>query len=176
MDRNSVLVIIDMQPGFPASQDVLTVYAVGLLIEQAREAGLPILVVEYDAHEMGETLEKLQDKLRGYDRCWRLDKSKSDGGSVVVRKLQALGLVATGSDSSQGSNLNLVICGVNSDGCVLATVNSLVGLLPGMPITLPQDACNSVSGKDCSVWHEEFTTLPNVHVDRHAAASLGEAI
>lgn len=49
----TVLVVIDMQPGYPAALDAVTQWFVKQEVERHCAANLPILLVEFDAHEMG---------------------------------------------------------------------------------------------------------------------------
>ncbi len=153
----TVLVVIDMQPGYPAALDAVTQWFVKQEVERHRAANLPILLVEFDAHEMGETFDSIKLLLKGYDRAQIISKSGNDGSAEILRACRRFGY----------SPLSLRICGVNSDACVLETVQGLVEKLPTCLITVPQDACNCLTGKDNDVWSEDFPSIPNVTVELH---------
>ena len=154
-----VLVIIDMQPGFKASHDALTICAIENQIAAAKSQGLGILVVEYDAHDEGETHRQLMRHLEDYDRTFVVPKSTDDGSEEIFEATIENGLWPE----------HFIICGVNSDSCLLATVKGLIQRLPTCRITLPQDACNSdCSGKDGPVWQEDYAQMSNVVVQMHA--------
>ncbi|MBS2011134.1 MAG: isochorismatase family protein [Cyanobacteria bacterium SZAS TMP-1] len=153
-----VLVIMDMQPGFPAAQDALTIYAVAEQIRQAREHNLGIIVVEYDPHECGSTLPQIMEHLRGYDRAHVISKGTDDGSAEIFDATIENGLWPE----------SYIICGVNSDACILKTVAGLVARVPSTRITLVQDACNAENGKDCAVWHDTYPRMPHVVLQLHA--------
>jgi hypothetical protein len=152
-----VLVINDMQPGFPASADPLTIYAIEEQIRLAMAKNLPILVVEYDAHEMGHTIEQIMRPLKGYKRAVVVSKSDDDGSAEIFEAVIDNGFWPE----------NFILCGVNSDACIMDTVRGLVARVPSCRITLIQDACNSDNGKDCPVWHKVYPQMTNVTLRLH---------
>lgn len=154
---DAVLIINDMQPGFAAAKDIITIFAVCQQIEMAMALNLKIIVVEYDAHELGGTLPAIMRLLRDYKRFALASKSEDDGSVAILKALH----------DTSGHTQDFILCGVNSDACILDTVNGLVQWMPQCRILIPQDACNSTSGKDCSVWHDEFTRIDNVILQMH---------
>lgn len=158
----TILVVIDMQPGYPAALDAVTQWFVKQEIQKQLEQNLPVILVEFDAHEMGETLQPLRDLLAGYKRLKVVSKSQNDGSKEVIAACRIL---------SGNNSFSLRVCGVNSDACVLETVQGLSEKLPLTSIVVPQDACNCLTGKDNDVWVEDFPALPNVVVELHARGS-----
>jgi len=154
-----VLVINDMQPGFPASSDALTVYAIEEQIRQAKARNLGIIVVEYDAHEEGETIPQIMRHLKGYAKAIVVSKSDDDGSAEIFDAVIENGFWPE----------YFIFCGVNSDSCVMKTIQGLIARVPTCCITLIQDACNSDNGKDCPVWHKVFPQMKNVIVHLHGS-------
>lgn len=159
----TILVVIDMQPGYPAALAAVTQWFVKQEIQKQMEQNLPVILVEFDAHEMGETLQSLRELLAGYKRLKVVSKSQNDGSTEVIAACRIL----TGYDTP----FRLRVCGVNSDACVLETVQGLSEKLPLTSIVVPQDACNCLTGKENDVWVEDFPALPNVVVELHARGS-----
>lgn len=155
--EEAVLIVNDMQPGFEAARDIITIFAVSKQIEMAMALNLSIILVEYDAHEMGATLPQITRLLEGYERFSVVSKSQDDGAAAILKTLCSKAI----------ETQYFILCGVNSDACILDTVQGLVQWLPQCRILLPQDACNSVNGKDCSVWHNEFRRIDNVVLQMH---------
>lgn len=162
--EQAVLIVNDMQPGFEAAKDSLTIYAVRKQVKAAMALNLRIVLVEYDAHEMGHTLPEIMQLVEGYKHLLVASKSicrslsKDDGSLAILKAIYASGIMTE----------DFILCGVNSDACIKDTVNGLVQWLPQCRILLPQDACNSVNGKDCSVWHNEFKLIANVVLQMHS--------
>lgn len=155
--QGSVLVVIDMQPGYVASQDAITQWFVKQEITRAREANQPILIVEYHAHEMGETYPSIMALVEGYDRAVVVPKGGDDGSAEILQTC-----------AKRGFSLNSFrMCGVNSDACVLESVQGLVDKQPDCSITVIQDACNCLTGRANDVWYEDFPNIPNVNVELH---------
>jgi hypothetical protein len=152
-----VLVVNDMQPGFAASADALTIYAIELQIRLAKAKNLPIIVVEYDAHEMGTTIPQIMRHLEGYARAVVVGKSDDDGSAEIFEAVIDNGFWPE----------NYILCGVNSDACLLETVRGLIARVPTCRIVLFQDACNAENGKDCPVWHKIYPRMKNVILRLH---------
>lgn len=152
-----VLVVMDMQPGFPAAQDAITQWFVKQEITRAREEGRPILIVEYDPHEMGETFDSIKSMLEGYDRAAIISKAGDDGSIEILDKCAERGF----------SIASFRMCGVNSDACLLETIQALVETLPDCRVTVVEDACNCLTGRSNDVWYEDYPAMPQVTVELH---------
>ncbi|MBK7747647.1 MAG: Isochorismatase family protein [Cyanobacteriota bacterium erpe_2018_sw_39hr_WHONDRS-SW48-000098_B_bin.30] len=155
--EEAVLIVNDMQPGFEAARDIITIFAVSKQIEMAMALNLTIILVEYDAHELGATLPQITRMLEGYEHLSVVSKSQDNGAAAILKVLCSKAI----------ETQDFILCGVNSDACILDTVKGLVQWLPHCRILLPQDACNSINGKDCSVWHNEFKRIANVVLQMH---------
>jgi nicotinamidase-related amidase len=153
----TVLVVVDMQPGYPAALDALTQWFVKQEILRHREQNLPILLVEFDAHEMGETFDCIKSLIEGYDRGRIISKRGDDGSAEILKACRQFGF----------SPDSFRICGVNSDACVLETVQGLVVKHPTCLITIPQDACNCLTGKSNDVWSVDYPAIAQVTVELH---------
>ncbi len=149
---------MDMQPGFKASQDAITQWFVKQEVTRAREEGRPIIIVEFDAHEMGETYESIKSLAEGYDRAVTISKSSDDGSKEILKACEAKGF----------STQTFRMCGVNSDACLLESIQGLVEKLPECRITVVQDACNCLTGKANDVWYEDYPAISQVTVELHA--------
>lgn len=110
------LVIIDMQPYFEASGDV--VEEVVKEVRRARERRTGIVVVEYGS--CGPTHRLIQRAVRGYDRQAWVKKHDDDGGAEVMEAAHQHGFW----DKSWR------FCGVNTCYCVCDTVKSIVRAYP----------------------------------------------
>ncbi len=154
-----VLVVMDMQPGFKAAQDAITQWFVKQEVTRAREEGRPVIIVEYDPHEMGETYDSIKSLIEGYDRGIIISKSDDDGSAEILRACEAKGFMTA----------SFRMCGVNSDACLLETIQALAGKLPLCSITVVQDACNCLTGKANDVWDEDYPAIAQVTVELHGA-------
>lgn len=152
-----VLVVMDMQPGFPAAQDAITQWFVKQEILRAREEGRPIIIVEYDPHEMGHTFESIASLIEGYDLADKIAKSNDDGSAEILKCCNDMGFPIA----------SFRMCGVNSDACLLESIQGLVDKLPQCRISVPQDACNCLTGKNNDVWYEDYPAIAQVTVELH---------
>lgn len=122
-------IVIDAQPFFDAANT--PDFVVGLTAEllQAKQEGAHVLFVEY--RDSGRTHQSVLNLLRGYPRKRRLVKQADDGSREIARVLL---------DHAIPRDV-LRVCGVNSDCCVLSTVNGLRGRLPQTQIQVVKSAC-----------------------------------
>lgn len=148
--EDQVLVVIDMQDGFSASNDQRTISFVKQEILRAKQTGMAIVIVEFDPKEMGSTHREIMDLLIDYERCTTVSKDKDDGSEEILEACLDNGFWME----------DFRICGVNSDACVLDTVTGLLERIPSCEITVVQDACNCSTGNDNDVWREDYPSLP----------------
>lgn len=154
------LIVIDMQPEtFIAARDDGTVQNVIREINQAKQNGAAVLFVEYQFN--GETDPRLIDAAKGIgaEKYKVIHKRRDDGSDRIIKALEANGWPKD----------RLLICGVNTDACVLRTVQGLDEKLNGYgfngidvdirkdvaKIEVVWDACNSDSV--CPLRTKEFT-------------------
>jgi hypothetical protein len=100
----------------------------------------------------------LMRHLDGYARAIVVSKSANDGSKEIFEAVIENGFWPE----------YYTICGVNSDSCVMETVEGLIRRVPSCRITLIQDACNSDNGKDCPVWHKVYPQWTNVILRLHS--------
>lgn len=148
--EDQVLVVIDMQDKFRASNDQQTIYFVKQEILRAKQLGMAVIIVEFDPHEMGSTHREITDLLEGYDRAVTITKTANDGSEEIIEACLDNGFWME----------DFRVCGVNSDACVLETVTGLLGRVSSCQITVIQDACNCLVGADNDVWREDYPSLP----------------
>lgn len=133
MKAKQDLVIIDMQPGFKAALDEPTIKQVLIAIEEAKEAKLPIIIVELDAERYGSTLDSIMEAVDLYDDVHIVEKCCNDGGDEIEELL-----LETGIEIEEH-----VVCGVNIGACVHDTVDTLVNEY-GRHCIMLQSACNCI--------------------------------
>lgn len=117
MNTERALVVIDMQPHFPATRRVLK--PVISEVQRAMKHEVPILIVElHNGHDdFGITHEKITEVVEGYPHVRLVHKAYNDGSSEVRKALsQQWGL---------GEETSLEVCGVNTEFCVKETVQGL---------------------------------------------------
>jgi nicotinamidase-related amidase len=151
------LVVVDMQPDFPAATDVRTIAAVARQVKLARENHCAVVFLEvsylsrFDMEEFKPTHRELINLVRGYDRYSIAEKLYSDGSWAVQDSCKRRDFAVH----------HLRVCGVNTDVCVQQTVSGLAKSLPNSQIDVVQDACNT-STPDLD-WNK-FTSLSNVNL------------
>jgi len=152
-----VLVVMDMQPGFPAAKDAITQWFVKQEVARAREEGRPVIIVEFDPHEMGHTFDSITELVEGYDLAVVITKSGDDGSTEILAACAKKGF----------STQSFRMCGVNSDACLLESIQAMAQKLPECRITVVQDACNCLTGKSNDVWYEDYPAIKQVTVELH---------
>lgn len=125
-----VLVIVDMQPHFPAARDESTINGCLMQIGLWRERGWPIVVLEYEG--CGPTDARIDAALAGYDNFRRLTKPRDDGSAEVLKGCRSLDFAPD----------LFRICGVNINACVQSTVRGLMEKSPAVRLEIVTDACN----------------------------------
>ena len=110
------LVIIDMQPGFRASEHKHTQRAIIESVFEARLAKTPIIIVEYNTKYRGHTLDCILEAIGEYEQVHFVSKEQTDGGDEVEEVLKEQGL--------KGSQI--LVCGIELACCVEATITTLV--------------------------------------------------
>jgi len=144
-----VLIIIDMQPYFTASQSESCINACQLEITNAIDKNNPIVFVEYDLDQVFKNLtehskvtdQRLLSLVDNYSKAFSLLKDDDNGSKEIIKILRML--KAEGEIDS-ATQTNLRVCGVNTDICVYKTIKSLSQKLPKSNIVLVKDACNSL--------------------------------
>lgn len=149
-----VLLVTDMQPGFPASQDAITQWFVEQEIVRAIELGMAVVVLEYDAYELGETLPRLMRHLQGYQRLAVVGRAPRQRGQLSHERDNGAEEVIQACLEHGFGLEHFRVCGVNSDACIKATIRGLADSISTCHLTVVQDACNSDNGRDPSVFRD----------------------
>lgn len=123
------LVVVDMQAAFQAATKANVIVNVTREIIFAKMRKSAIVFLEYEGS--GRTFPALTELTNRYPLRDVCEKWCDDGSSQV---LKSLGL----RDFPRG---RIKVCGVNSNACVLATVNGLAKKLPNSRIEIVRDAC-----------------------------------
>lgn len=126
------LVIVDMQPGFDASNHKPTIEACKRQILTAMQNGCPIVVLEMGCENNGQTHESLRQLLTGYDRFVRVSKEQSDGSRELLAACR----------NRWFPMHRFLVCGVNIHACVESTVRGLSNSMPAARIEVVKEACN----------------------------------
>jgi nicotinamidase-related amidase len=138
------LVIVDMQPGLPASHPDWLRQAVLSLIERARAGNMAIVVLEYLTYVplrlYGDTYEELIAAARGLSHFAMRAKAELDGSARVADALKSMNLTSE----------RFTICGINTHACIEATAVGLAKLFPASQVEVAASACNDFRGNDWS--------------------------
>lgn len=129
-----VLLVIDMQTAFRAAKNKKTQKNCILEIKKAMDKEYPIVFLEYE--ECGKTLPTLLGVLTSsqYNKFYIVKKSSNDGSSKLLNFFKKKGLPRT----------DMRVCGVNTDCCVLETVEGLdAKLSKQFKIQVVEKACYS---------------------------------
>lgn len=145
----TTLVVVDMQPIFPAARKPDVVVGVTKQVLHAMQNNWSIIFLEYKGS--GPTHEGLLKLTKGYDRKARIRKTKDDGSQAIVRTLKR---------RRDFSEENFVVCGVNIDCCVWDTVSGLLNKLPAH-IRVVKDACGTDNAFDWRIMmrHSRLTVI-----------------
>ncbi len=136
------LVIVDMQPGFSASNDERTILAVLDEIRRAIKHGAAIIVIESDRKKYGSTHAVLLELLASYDsdrwsietKFWRHNDQYSphSGALQVDEACEVFGFPTE----------RFRVCGVNTDICVFFTAMELAKQYALSKLEIVMRACN----------------------------------
>jgi nicotinamidase-related amidase len=127
LDRErAALVVVDIQEAFRKAVDHFEYVArqAAILVQGARELGVPVIVTEQYPKGLGETVPEVAEHLDGIER---LDK-------VVFSACQAEGFDLAGRDQA-------LVCGIESHVCVNQTVHDLLDR--GVTVHVAADAVSS---------------------------------
>lgn len=149
---DSLLLIIDMQEGFPTAGETLTI---ATLLEELRFAAAyeePVLSLTYQG--FGKLVPALENSLSHYGsrlKLYSVVKVGTDSGAAEVLELL---------ESENLTPERIRVCGVNINFCVKETVEQLAAALPGTTLEVLACGCYCERGRDFS----SFSHLDNVVV------------
>lgn len=117
----TTLCVIDMQPGFNASEDIINEVTKEIELAKRRKDG--IVFIELNPDLNGNTHKVLLDvaHMGGYEKIACTTKYGGDGSSHFIDTVGATGWFPL---------KRVRVCGVNRGACVRDTVNGLVHLIP----------------------------------------------
>lgn len=143
--EGTTLVIVDMQPGLPASHEDWLKGAVYQEIMTARGEDWGIVILEYMHHSpprsLGDTYQYLVSAAAGNCEVFAMRVKATLDGSERVADAVAEKNMPTG---------RFRVCGVNVHGCVQQTVLGLAERYPDSIIEVVGHACNDQNGIN---WH-----------------------
>lgn len=125
------LVVVDMQDAFESTKNKRLIDNCIREINFAKKNDADILFVEYDG--CGKTLLSLSSLTINYDHKKSIIKSHDDGSTEIISAIHKMNFDIR----------HLKIIGVNTDCCILETVQGLQYKLPNSKIEVISDACNS---------------------------------
>jgi len=139
--EGTTLVIVDMQPGLPASNEDWLKGAVHQEIMTARSEDYGIVILEYMHHSpprsLGDTYQYLVSAAAGNCDVFAMRVKATLDGSERVVDAVAEKLMPT---------QRFRVCGVNVHGCIQATVLGLAARYPNSIIEVVGYACNDING------------------------------
>jgi nicotinamidase-related amidase len=150
---DTVLVVVDMQPGFlpdggdpgsPAAKRALL--GVAREIKRAIRRGMPIVVVEYRRH--AGTHPQLMQLLKGYARYRIAKKGQMDGSKGVLHACREMGLRQPPA---------FRVCGTYTHYCVEETVLGLSRKRRRSVVEVVRSACTDPSGNNWELFAPAFT-------------------
>lgn len=147
------LVVIDMQDYFTGSKTAKVRKGCARAIRQAMNDKAAILYVEYQGY--GSTISMLTNLSKNYKRVSTVKKA-SNGGEQEVRRLLL---------RKKFPKTHLKICGVNTDYCVLETVQGITGVLPKTKLHVIESACNSNGNHKDGI--RRLKAIEQVRVTKH---------
>lgn len=162
-----VLLVVDMQPIFAASNDAELLERVQELIRWSMINGCPIIFLkDYRQRSNNPKLDTHPSLLKlvrdyEYDRFVEVPKASANASWDVIDACRRIGYPTN----------NFIVCGVDTDTCVYKTVSGLSARKSNANITVVRNACRASKeelNNSEDLWNQ-FSEINNVSV-RIAAA------
>lgn len=151
------LCVIDMQDYFSASQGKSVRQACVREIKKAMKSNATIVFVEFENYGPTTALLTNLVKKAKYRKVHTVKKTVNGGGDVIAEYLRRKHL----------TRANLHVCGVNTNYCVLATVQGMTTHLQNANLNVVADACASSGGEHGHKYGlDRMRTLKNVTILR----------
>lgn len=141
------LCIIDMQYGFEAAKNPVTIWNIIREIKKAKAQNHPIINVTLNPTGNGKVSPIIMDYLKKYKNVFHTVKAHDDGSPEIIKLIVKNKLDIT----------NLKVTGVNTDACVIRTCLGLTRR-SNMKVRIIKSACNS-NGEN--PWKEVKKVLNN---------------
>jgi nicotinamidase-related amidase len=167
IDKDALLVVVDMQGGFETSnRDQDVVDNVKKLIEKSIKKNKKIIFLEYE--DQGLTLDCLTELCSNYPHKFFVTKYENDGSQSILEFLKEKKI-----DKDHLKKIS--VCGVNTAFCVKSTVEGLRNLSDSsLKIIVEGDACNSMDFTldEQEIAFAQMSQLENVKVKNPHGALL----
>jgi hypothetical protein len=132
-----VLVIVDMQPAYEASNRCMQ--SVLELTKKSMDHGLTIVVLELSPGYNKPTHTEITDLLKGYEKVLTVTKTSDNGAEEIRAALQS-------TEVGRKAKLDKFrLCGVNANCCVRATALGLANNYADCEIIVHFEACCGTS-------------------------------
>jgi len=169
MIMEKLLVVVDMQPGFPASENQELVDDICNLATDYMDSDAFIIVLEFvenpynlDNSLYGRTLDDIKDHIGDYNRVAYFGKDDNNGADyiqhVLVDVKDRIGLIE--------------VVGINKDACVVQTAVGIAANNPDLQVDILEEYCDSRSREyeiggdeqvhestveqvECYIWHND---------------------
>lgn len=128
-NSDDTLLIVDMQVGFPTSNDKRTITNCRQLIIKAKKSKANIIYLTFENY--GKVLDVLQKAVKSYEKKYFVTKTENNGAIEVNE------LIAKNKDKF---GQRIFVCGVNYNFCVKETARGLAML--SYRIKVLKEACN----------------------------------
>ena len=154
--KPATLCVIDVQVPFHAAGRKSLLDNIVRLVKNAKRRKAGIVLVEFEG--FGSTHIAIQQAIGSYERCITTIKSDCDGSEEIIDACRERGF----------NTRKIIICGVETNNCVMATLDGLDDLLPFSKKEVVAPACN-VMGHNDSVNRKAFKKMlryENVSVRR----------
>jgi nicotinamidase-related amidase len=129
--KPATLCVIDVQVPFHAAGRKSLLDNIVRLVKNAKRRKAGIVLVEFEG--FGSTHIAIQQAIGSYERCITTIKSDCDGSGEIIDACRRKGFY-TG---------KIIVCGVETNNCVLATIDGLDDLLPFSKKEVVASACNA---------------------------------
>jgi nicotinamidase-related amidase len=153
-----MLVVVDMQKQFSASNNAETIDNVSNLINNTMILGDYIVFLEYLKY--GPTHPELLKLVQDYSRTATTYKITDGGGKEVIDCINLFSPVYL---TEKNKNLVINICGVNTCACVRQTSEDLAEQLPHSMVNVNLKACNDSIYKDEKQSLSWYRPLENIN-------------
>jgi len=145
----TVLVVVDMQPGFKQAAE-LCLQSTLALVEKAKRLQSTIVLVELNRKYHSTTLEPIVELVKNYCKLIVVEKTMDDGSTEIKKALKndVIGLTAK-TDTFR-------VCGVYANCCVKETAIGLANKYSTSKVIIHHEACCGTSLQIQSKWKNHY--------------------
>lgn len=148
--KKKLLVIVDMQAGFSASDDEYLVEKIRGLVTDYKSEHAYIIVLEYCNNPynlddivvegygaVGRTIDAVKDHIGNYARVAYFGKDYDDGSEYIQQLIS----------ETKSTVSKIEVVGVNMDACVVRTAIGIARKNPELMIDVLEDSCGSLTDR-----------------------------